>query len=92
MTNSQHEVERPATPEYARGASVFYTDRNGRLQNGRVLNIEAHWPGWAAAGKEPYLIYTVEHPSYHNGRFNCGTDAIRALLNDINRKTTSEGK
>lgn len=68
-----------AAPLYAREEVIRYVDRQGRPQRGRVLAIEAKWPGYSPAGTPPYFIYSLEHPSYHNGVFYAGIDSITSL-------------
>ncbi len=74
----RHITETASVPKYARGQIVRYADRQGRPQRGRVLNIEAHWPGYSKAGQAPYLIYTVEHPTYRNGRMYASENDLSA--------------
>lgn len=56
---------KPAIPEYALGDRVLYRDHQGRVQTGTVLSIRARWDG---SGFDPFIIYTVSHPTYANRR------------------------
>jgi len=58
----------PATPKYDLGNEVTYRDRQGRVQNGVVLSIEANW--FWKCGQPPLVVYTVEHPTYRNKRIS----------------------
>ncbi|HBM2851195.1 hypothetical protein P0243_12210 [Enterobacter cloacae] len=59
-------------PKFNVGETVTYTDRQGRRQTGKVRWIEGKWTAYGS----PYLIYTIQHPSYRNGQMHCGEDVI----------------
>ncbi len=65
-------TEKELKPKYAVGSLVEYTDRHNRQCIGKVRHIEGKW--WE--GCEPYLVYCLQHPTYQNGNFYCGEDAI----------------
>jgi hypothetical protein len=60
-------------PKYNVGETVAYVDRHDRMQTGTVRHIEGKWTQWGSA----YLIYTITHPTYRNGRIYCGEDVIQ---------------
>ncbi|QGF22002.1 hypothetical protein PQB85_gp45 [Erwinia phage Midgardsormr38] len=65
--------EKALQPKYAVGVRVVYVDRHGREQSGVVREVTGHWRGYRAG---PSLSYSVGHPTYQNGVFYCGEDAI----------------
>jgi hypothetical protein len=67
-----------ANPKFNVGEEVLYTDRHGRLQTGKVYNIEAKWNCWSHRdeSKPPYIHYTLQHPTYRNGQFHTNEDSI----------------
>ena len=64
MTNTESE----AVPKFRRGVVVTYVDNHGRVQSGEVYRVTAEWAGYAPAGREPLIIYTVGHPTYYRNR------------------------
>lgn len=71
----------PAEPEYDIGDLVRYLDHHNRLQEGRVLSIEANW--WSdrdGRPDRPLISYTVQHPSYRNGRMYVSDGNVVRLI------------
>ena len=62
--------------------SVQYRDREGRIQDGKIWNIEAKWHGWGHGPVEPLIIYTLQHPTYRNNRFYATDEAILRPLTE----------
>ena len=69
-------IPQPAIPRYGIGERVLYVDRHGRAQAGAVLRVEAKWGGYRRNGL-PSITYTVDHPSYLNGRTYVGDTDIQ---------------
>ena len=66
-----------AEPKYSVGDVVTYQDRQGRIQRGAVLGIDAHWTSW---GKdEPLIIYRLQHPTYARNTFYTGEESVHHL-------------
>lgn len=59
------------TPLFDVGEVVEYEDRQRRVQTGAVKAIEAHW-----YGRDPYIVYELEHPTYQGRHFYCGPESI----------------
>jgi mannose-6-phosphate isomerase-like protein (cupin superfamily) len=74
-------MEIAAVPAYSRGDKVVYRDRQERVQQGEIKSVEATWHGFAKAGREPLIVYTVSHPTYRNNRFYTTGDSIIGLSN-----------
>lgn len=64
------------TPKFSIGERVHYIDHHDRSQTGAVRRIEGTWPSW---GGDPYLVYTVEHPTYRNRTFYAGEGKITGV-------------
>ena len=62
-----------AIPRYSVGETVRYFDREQRGQVGRVFGVTAHW---SAGNRDPYISYTLEHPTYRNRRIYTGVERI----------------
>lgn len=60
-------------PIYAVDSVVSYTDRHGRSQVGKVIDIEGRWTFRGSI----YLIYRVQHPTYQHGYFYCGEEELK---------------
>lgn len=71
----------PATPEYDIGDLVRYLDHHKRLQEGQVLSIKATWwSGRDGRPDRPFISYTIQHPSYRNGRMYVGAGDVVRLI------------
>ena len=70
-------------PKFHRGENVYYEDRNGRMQSGRILSIELHWPAWQKYGLAPYMLYEIEHPTYRNKHITLNANDLEKY-NSIN--------
>lgn len=71
-----------AIPKYAIGDEVVYEDHHRRLQNGKIISIEANWSNWSGkrgAEAEPHVTYTLHHPTYRNNRYYAGDRCIHGL-------------
>lgn len=70
-----------AVPAYDIDDVVAYHDRQGRLQRGEVMAVEASWRG--RPGRAPLIVYTVRHPTYANRRFYTTADDIVCRCNHL---------
>ena len=60
-------MTKSAEPKYSIMDRVTYRDHHKRVITGRVISIEANWSPWGRdPNVEPFITYTVEHPSYRN--------------------------
>ena len=61
----------PAKPILWIGATVEYTDFQGRMQIGKIQSVEASWGPWSRDGM-PLITYRVTHPTYKGRRHYTG--------------------
>ncbi len=70
-------MTKKAEPQFSIMDRVTYRDHHKRLITGRVISIEARWSPWGRdPNVEPFITYTIEHPSYRNRRMYVGQSEI----------------